>query len=194
MTQGPYRLHQLAGEEEYEAGRQLYHKGGVRPLNQEETALHYVVAGTPRREVVLRADGPAQCSCEAHQAQGACRHVVAATLMAQDNGALKELRRRRATIAAPLLWNAMESALPEAGTLRMEITLLYESRDITNPELRIGIRVGEERLYVVRSLPQFLDAITDKTSLAFGKGFVFQPEWMHFTLKEARVLDIIRSL
>ena len=194
MTQGPYRLLQLAGSQEYEAGSLLYHRGGVRPLTQEDASLRYVVAGTPRREVILRADGPAQCSCEAHQAQGACRHVVAATLMAQETGALAELRRRRAVTGAPVLWNAMESALPEAGTLRMEITLLYEARDLLSPELRIGVRAGEDRLYVVRSLPQFLEAIAAKTPLSFGKGFVFQPEWMRFAPKEMRVLDIIQSL
>lgn len=76
----------------------------------------------------------------------------------------------------------MERALPEDGTLHMEITLMYESEESREqPRLRIGLRVGEDRLYVVRSIPQFIESMETRETLSFGKGFTFQPEWMHFT-------------
>ncbi len=194
MSQGPQRLRQLAGEEEYSIGSLLFKRGGVRLLPSGPDALRFAVAGTPRREVVLRADAPAQCTCETMEKLGACRHVVAATLMARDTGAWKDMEKRKAALGGPLLWKAMECALPEAGTVRMEITLLL-SRDASGaPALRVGIRAGEDRLYVVRSLPQFLDAIDSQTPLPFGKGFVFRPEWMRFTPRENAVLDVLRAL
>ncbi len=194
MSQGPQRLRQLAGENEYNAGSLLFQRGGVRPLSASPEALRFVVAGTPRREVVLRADGPAQCSCETQERLGACRHVVAATLMARETGALSDMEKRKAILGAPLLLKAMEGALPEAGTVRMEVTLMTERDSAGQPSLRVGIRVGEERLYVVRNLPQFLDAIDSQTSLPFGKGFVFHPEWMRFTPRENAILDVLRAL
>ncbi len=195
MTQGPYRLRRIAGDEEYEAGELLFKGGGVRATEQSPRKLRYVVAGTPRREVVFMPDEPAQCSCEAYSETGACRHIVAATLMAQDTGALEEMLRQKAVAAAPLLMSAMDSALEEDGTLRMEITLMTEAmRPRQKPKVKIGIRVGEERLYVVRSIPQMIEAIDEGLPIEFGKGFSYQPEWMHFAPREMKVLGILRAL
>ena len=195
MTQGPYRLKILAGDEEWKAGESMYQRGGVRVLETGAHVLRYVVAGTPRQEVIFTQDAHARCNCEVYQRSGACRHVVAATLLAQETGALEELLRRKAAAAAPRLMNAMERTLPEDGTLNMEITLMYDSEaSREKPRLHVGIREGEDRLYVVRSIPQFIESMDTGVALPFGKGFTFQPEWMHFTPAENRVLDILRAL
>ena len=195
MTQGPYRLRKLAGEEEYAAGEMMYKNGGVRVREQSASLLKYVVAGTPPREVVFAPDEPAICSCAAFTETGACRHVVAATLMAQETGALEEMLRQKAAASAPLLMNAMDSALEDGGTLRMEITLMFESvSHRRKPKVKIGLRVGEERLYVVRSIPAMIDAVDNGLSIEFGKGFTFQPEWMHFATRDMRVLRILRAM
>ena len=181
MTQAPYQLRNQAGDEEYAEGETLFDRGGVRLTEQSPAELRYVVAGTPRREVIFTPDEPARCTCDAYLKSGACRHVVAATLMAQSTGALDDMFRRKAAAAAPRLMSAMESALPEDGTLRMEITLICETgKPKEKPRLKIGLRVGEERLYVVRSIPQLIEAVDSRTSIEFGKGFLYQPEWMHF--------------
>ena len=195
MMLSPYRLRILAGEEEYKAGELLVERGGVRLSEQSAEQIKYTVAGEIRREITFSAAAPAQCGCDICREKGACRHLVAATLTARESGALDELFRRKAMAAAPLLMNAMESALPEDGTLRMEITLFYEPPRLKQkPRLRIGLRVGEERLYVVRSIPQMIEAVTEGTPMEFGKGFAYHPEWMHFAPRENRVLEILRSL
>ena len=195
MTLSPYRLKLLAGDEEYKAGEDLVERGGVRLTEQSAEMIKYAVAGEIRRDIIFTTAAPAQCGCEAYQERGACRHLVAATLMAKESGTLEELFRRKAVTAAPLLMSAMESALPEDGTLRMEITLFFDTpRARQKPRLKIGLRVGEERLYVVRSIPQMIEAVTDGTPMEFGKGFAYHPEWMHFATREKRVLEILRSL
>lgn len=195
MTQGPYRLRKLAGEEEYAAGEMMYKRGGVRVMEQSADILRYMVAGSQRREVVFTPDAPARCSCEVYAENGACRHVIAATLMAQETGALDMMLRQKAAAAAPLLMNAMDSAIAEDGTIRMEITLMVESAaNRQKPKVKIGLRVGEERLYVVRSIPQMIEAVDEGQAIEFGKGFCFQPEWMHFAPKEMRVLAILRAM
>lgn len=195
MSLDPRFLLRQADPIEYEAGSKIYEKGGVRPLSSGTSEMRFAVADMPRREVILCVDAPAQCSCDVHQKQGACRHVVAATLLANDTGSLREMERKRASEGAPLLLAAMEGALPETGGLRMELTLLAENRARgTSPLLRAGIRIGEDRLYVVRSIPQFIDAIDSGEPLPFGKGFTFQPRWMQFTSKENRIIHILRGL
>ncbi len=195
MTQGPYRLRKLAGEEEYAAGEMMFKNGGVRVTEQSPKMLRYIVAGTPRREVVFTPDDAAKCTCDAFMETGACRHIVAATLMAQDTGALEEMFRQKAVASAPLLMNAMDTTLEEDGTLRMEVTLMYESvRPKQKPRVKIGLRVGEDRLYVVRSIPQMIEAVDEALPIEFGKGFSFQPEWMHFSTRDMRILNILRAM
>lgn len=185
------RLKTLAGEEEYKAGEMIEERGGVRLCEQSATLLRYAVTDGSRQDIVFSANASAECHCAAYLEKGACRHLVAATLAAKRSGALEEQLRRKAATAGPLLMNAMESALPQDGTLKMEITLFYES---PRSGLKIGLRVGEERLYVVRSIPQMLEAMARKMTVEFGKGFVFRPEWMHFAPAEQRVLDVLRAL
>lgn len=189
------RLKTLAGEEEYQAGEALLAHGGVRLLEQSATLLRYAVSDGGRQDIAFSTAGPAECHCATYAEKGACRHLVAVTLEARRSGTLEELARRRAAAAGPALMNAMESALPQDGTLRMEVTLFLDApRAGQGPQLRLGLRVGEERLYVVRSIPQMMEAMARKTTMEFGKGFVFRPEWMHFGPAETRVLEVLRAL
>ena len=176
-----------------QVGRELFERGGIRFLSGDPQRLKYLAAGSPRREVTLPLTGSPECTCGENTPRRPCAHVVAATLLARQSGALGELLRRRAALAGPELLCAMDSALPEAGTLRMELTLFMEEEQGL-PVIRAGIRVGEERLYVVRSIPQFLESIDTGEPLAFGKGFIFNPQWMRFGPREKRVLGILRGL
>lgn len=189
------RLKQQAGDEEYQAGEELYRRGGVREMETAAETLTYSVTDSPRREVIFTRTRPAICSCETWTAQGACRHTVAATILASQNGSLDSFYVRKALAAGPRLMDAMDAALPEDGTVRLEVTLATEEtagKEI--PRLRVGLRVGEERLYVVRSIPQFIDAMDKKENLDFGKGFSYRPDWMRFGAQEERVLHILRML
>ena len=131
MTQGPYRLKLLAGEEEWNAGESMYQRGGVRVLETGAHVLRYMVAGTPRQEVIFTQDAPARCGCEVYQRSGACRHVVAATLLAQETGALEELLRR--IEATPGIVKA--EMVAAAGRNIMDYLERGETPNIVNPDV-----------------------------------------------------------
>lgn len=189
------RMKTMAGEDEWKAAEALMERGGVRLCEQTGKMLRYTVLGNARADVILSAGEMPRCRCDAFMEHGACRHILAAMLCAKQSGTLEELLRRKAVEAAPLLMNAMESALPRDGSITMEITLQVdreEGREL--PEIRIGLRLGEDRLYVVRSIPQLMEAMEQGNPLEFGKGFTFHPEWMNFAPGEQRVLEILRAL
>ena len=50
-----------------------------------------------------------------------------------------------------------------------------------------------ERLYVVRSIGSFLRALENKESVAFGKGFSFDPESMCFEGADRQILEILQE-
>ena len=191
----PYLLRAQAGEEETQAGERLYAGGHARVDVQSAKAVEVIVEDRFPRRVALTPGQPGHCGCAAWERTGACRHVIAATLAAQEAGAMEPLRRRQAAAAGPRLLSAMESALPEQSAVRLEVTLRADPLAPGDaPRLRVGLRMGEDRLYAVRSIPQMMEAIERGDAVDYGKGFSFRPEWMRFGPAEKRVLDILRAL
>lgn len=191
----PYRLAAIAGEEECRAGETLAEAGQVRVTEQSAKAVVCMVTDRYPRRVTLTSDRPGECSCAAWQARGACRHVVAAVLAAAESGAMEPLWRRRAGEAGPKLLAAMEATLPATDPIHMEVSLLFQTpRWGEAPRLRVGLRMGEERLYVVRSIPQMMEAIDTGEPVPYGKGFVFHPGWMRFSPENKRVVSILHAL
>lgn len=111
-------------------------------------------------------------------------------MQAISTGAIEEMRRRRARENAGALMGTLQSALPMETPLEMESTLrLLGERE----PVRVSLRVGQERMYVVKSMAQFLRGLQEKTAIAFGKGFVLEPEWMGFTGVDAKIIKLLQD-
>ncbi len=205
MIQIPYTLRTLAGEEETRRGERLFRAGRVRIAEQSAKLLRCQVVEEGRYEVSISADAANaashRCTCLTSQENGACRHIVAAMMACQDAGAMDEMIRRRASASGPKLMAAMERSLPEEGTLRMTVRLIVEPIRTEEGDasgqpcrLKLVLLIGEERLYVVKSIPQMLEAIETGTPIEYGKGFTFHPEWMRFGPTENRILAILKAM
>ena len=193
MSEGMEMIRRITPEAEYAAALTLYRAGGVHPMDEENGMLRYVVDGDVRRVVRVGAGSKlsGRCSCDFFgNVHKPCRHLAAAMMMAISSGAMEEMRRRRARENAADLMNTLQSALPMETPLHMEVTL----RVIGEREpVRVSLRVGQERMYVVKSMAQFLTAMEEKTSMAFGKGFVLEPEWMGFAGVDAKILKLLQE-
>ncbi len=185
-------LRRITPEEEYTAGQQIYRQGGVHPLEEENGMLRYVVDGDPRRVVRVGAGSKlsGRCSCDFFgNVHKPCRHLAAAMMLALSSGAIEEMRRRRARENAAQLMGTLSAALPMETPLEMEVTLHL----IGSQPVRVSLRVGQERMYVVKSMAQFLEALQKKERMAFGKGFVLEPEWMGFAGVDAKILRVLQD-
>ena len=184
-------LSRITPQIEYQQALALYRGGGVHPLDEEEGALRYVVDGDPRRVVRLSTGAKlgGRCSCDFFtNVHRPCRHLAAALMAAASSGTLEEVRRRRARQNAALLFGAVQSALPTKTPVNLELTL-RAARE--NEPLRVSLRVGQERMYVVKSMAQFLEALSEKKSLPFGKGFTLEPEWMGFSGVDEKLIRLL---
>ena len=186
-------IRRITPEEEYNAGLTIFRQGGVHPLEDENGFLRYAVDGDPRRIVRVGATTKlsGRCSCDFFgNVHKPCRHLAAAMMQAISTGAIEEMRRRRARENAGALMGTLQSALPMETPLEMEITLrlLGEKEPV-----RVSLRVGQERMYVVKSMAQFLRGLQEKTAIAFGKGFVLEPEWMGFTGVDAKIIKLLQD-
>ena len=184
-------LRRITPEEEYSAALALYRAGGVHPMEEENGMLRYVVDGDPRRVVRVSAGSKlsGRCSCDFFgNVHKPCRHLAAAMMQAMASGAIEEMRRRRARENAALLMDTLHSALPMETPLQLEVTLRVIGE--TEP-VRVSLRVGQERMYVVKSMAQFLEGLQSKTSMSFGKGFVLEPEWMGFEGVDEKIIRLL---
>ena len=82
---------------------------------------------------------------------------------------------------------AMMQAI-STGAMEITLRLLGEREPV-----RVSLRVGQERMYVVKSMAQFLRGLQEKTAIAFGKGFVLEPEWMGFTGVDAKIIKLLQD-
>ena len=185
-------LRRITPEEEYTAGQQIYRQGGVHPLEEENGMLRYAVDGDPRRVVRVGTGSglSGRCSCDFFgNVHRPCRHLAAAMMLALSSGTIEEMRRRKARENASMLMDTLGTALPAETPIEMEVTL----RLVGEQGVRVSLRVGMERMYVVKSMAQFLDALRLKEPMAFGKGFMLEPDWMGFSGVDAKIIALLQD-
>ena len=185
-------LRRITPQEEYTAGLALYRAGGVHALEEEGGMLRYVVDDNPRRVVRVAAGAKlsGRCSCDFFgNVHKPCRHLASAMMQAMASGAIEEVRRKKARENAGKLLDTIAGALPMETPLEMEITLQL----IGQQPARMSLRVGQDRMYVVKSMAQFLQALRKKETMAFGKGFVLEPEWMGFTGVNEKIIRVLQD-
>ena len=174
-------LRDMAGEDVFAKGRAIFLRALVREARRAKDEIVYQVAGEEKHLVTLSA-ASIRCDC----GKQPCAHAVAAGLTALESGAMQEMERRWAQQAVPALFDAVYAMLPETDGIRLLPALF-----LTREGLRVGLKIGEERLYVVRHIPHFLACREKGEALDFGKGFAYRPQWMRFDEKQNQVLDIL---
>lgn len=178
-------LLRLAGAEALQQGRTLFSRMLVRETKKGKEESAYLVSDEGKLLNVRITASSARCEC----GKSYCAHCVAAALLAQESGAMTEMDRIRRVKAIPALFDAVAQMLPESGNIRM-MPVLFLSRE----GLRIGLKIGEDRLYVVRHIPHFLQCREKLDPMPLGKGFEYRPEWMHFDEQQARLMDILSEV
>ncbi|MBQ9211393.1 MAG: DEAD/DEAH box helicase [Clostridia bacterium] len=99
-----------------------------------------------------------------------------------------ELQREAPKRGEELL-SLIEGELPAEENLRMEITLVLPRAG--EESLRAGLRIGQGKWYVVKDIPQFLEAWREKSPLNFQSKLVYEPSWMHFSETNEAILRLL---
>ncbi len=134
------------------------------------------------------------CTCKAFQKYyGDCKHIVALLLYLRNF----EENKRRMQLREQEIINMISSYEEVAKGIKIPLNIEYnyEYNPRTMPEgSYLSIRIGEERLYSVRSATQFFDAYNNEEELRFGKNFSYSPSIHYFTEEDKRVLDFLNIL
>ncbi len=86
----------------------------------------------------------------------------------------------------------VEGELRAEANLRMEMTLAMPREG--EKGLRVGLRVGENKWFVVKDIPQLLRAWRSGEILPFQSRFTYEPAWMRFSEENEEILRLLERL
>jgi len=154
--------------------------------------LRYVVQVAFEREGSIRSY---RCTCPAFtDYPGACKHVIAVLKASQA--------KLPVAWPAPIALNHVVNDLLAAfanhpqETLLDKLTMNVELQTMPNHRLstHLQLKLGLQRLYVVKDIGQLLKAIKTGQSLEFGKQFTFEPARQIFKEEDRAVITMLQEM
>lgn len=178
-------------------------------LDKENLCVSAVVAGSDNYEVEVCFSDTGEiidmyCECPAfYQYEGACKHIVAVLKKCQRvytaSRATAELERRDDTRLADNLLGYYENLFggpaPKPVNLEFTLEIFYEpGRFALKPVPSLSLRMGEDKLYIVKNVKKLFDAMTNGEEIVFGKKFAFNPFIHEFRPGDRPVINLLREL
>ena len=192
MRLNPYLLKNLIGATEYEAGEEIAEGGGVRLTDENNSGYRYTVSDGVTYTVTLTRNLTIHCGCDIFLKKGSCRHAAAVYLTAEKIGLPEALLQRNAVKAGNGMNKLIPPGIDAEPDICLEATLILPRR--TCQELYMGLRIGRERLYVVKDIRHFIECIENGDSYTLGKGFTFDPDQMRFSADDMSLLELVRKI
>ena len=192
MRLNPLLMEKLAGPEEYAEGRDLEEQGAVKIAEEDRGMIRCTVGGQGMHSVTLTRRLVIHCDCDTFLRKGCCRHAVAVWLYADRRKVPENMMKKQAPETAGELSELILREMPAEANVKLEVTLVLPQK--AGQELRIGLRTGEKKLYVIKDIREFLTATDSGETLPLGKDFAYQPEWMRYSSDDERVLNLLRKL
>ena len=192
MRLNPLLMEKLAGAEEYAAGRDLEETGAVKITEEDKGMIRCAVGGQGPHNVTLTRRLVIHCDCDVFLHKGCCRHAVAVWLYADRRKIPESMMKKQAPETAAELSQIILRDMPAEANVRLEVTLVLPQK--SGQELRIGLRTGEKKLYVIKDIRRFLTSAEAEETIPLGKEFVYQPEWMRYSDDDERLLNLLRKL
>jgi superfamily II DNA or RNA helicase len=121
------------------------------------------------------------CSCESHSIwRGACKHVVAVLFDIAENRVTQDphtpipVSRTLTDTLERLIFNEIDASLTlpqtaQEGQMHLAPCFHYDTRG----ETYLSFTIGQDRMYVIKSLPNFLQNIRRGETAGYGRGLQF---------------------
>ncbi|AET69446.1 DNA/RNA helicase, superfamily II, SNF2 family [Desulfosporosinus orientis DSM 765] len=136
-----------------------------------------------------------RCSCPAFtEYSGACKHVIAVMKTAQERlpkvwPAASNQNQLLDDLFAVFASHTPES-LSEKLTVNIELYISPSQRLSAHLQLKLGL----QRLYVVKDIGQLLRSIRSGQSLEFGKQFTFEPTRQSFCPEDRPIIAMLQEM
>ena len=191
-------MNRVERKDTYIKGRQYYNMGRVREVRATPSYDYFMasVQGSSIYNTIVKFDeynniSSTSCSCHAYRNfTGDCKHIVALLLKIREydrNGMLE--RKKSEGNLENIIHQYRNRTIEKQIPVNLEIN--YEIEHDGNS---INFRIGENRLYVVKSISKFISNLIYNKETFFGKEFTFLPNVHYFREKDKEFIDFLKLL
>ncbi|WP_130806069.1 DEAD/DEAH box helicase [Senegalia massiliensis] len=167
-------------------------------------AFSAIVEGTKNYNVDLNFDRNgqlqhAECNCPAYREYwGYCKHISATLLdiMHKDSiGTFDSKEKRNNEQIQKLLDNYRfnsDSKIPI--NIEYNYEFYPQGRDGYKNASTLNLRIGEDKLYVVKSIKALFQHIEHNEPMVYGKNFTFEPKIHKFKEEDQPIIDMLKEI
>ncbi|HBV96299.1 MAG: hypothetical protein JL50_01890 [Peptococcaceae bacterium BICA1-7] len=184
----------------------------IDDLGEEDLCISGRVSGSDEYEVEVCFSASGEitdmyCDCPAFsQYEGACKHIVALLKDYQQ----QQMDRKKLAAAKPgnrggnsrladYIFEYYDYSLKKSSKKPVSLEITLEVfHEIRNPDRKVAsslsLRMGEDKLYMVKDIRKLLEAIDNGEEIVFGKQFTFDPAVHTFWSEDKPVIDLLLKI
>ncbi|SFR03684.1 DEAD/DEAH box helicase [Desulfoscipio geothermicus] len=195
----------------YQRGLDYYLESRVVDLDfyRDELCVLATVSGSLQYEVEVCFSNRGEiiemfCDCPAfYEYEGACKHIVAVLKACQRSfgggtkKAQKDNQQNNPLADSIFAYFNYSVNSPEKKPVNLEITfeLFIEIHNRVRQAIpALSLRMGDERLYVVKKIDRLFETLASGEKLVFGKNFTFDPVVHDFSPGDKPVINLLREM
>lgn len=188
----------------YMKGIRYYNEGRIIKLKSNANLDYFegIVRGNSKYTVAIKFNGKGEivstdCTCPAYKKYlGDCKHIVAILQCIKDLDEEGKLFKKDEQSISNIIDFYRQNYEIEKKYLNLEFNYEFNLSEHYNIEEAsyLNLRIGEDRLYVVKNMKNFLNALEEEQDIEFGKHFVFSPYKHKFKEEDKEVIDFLMLL
>ncbi|MCR1898554.1 DEAD/DEAH box helicase [Irregularibacter muris] len=189
----------------YYKGKQYYEHSRVKTLEFDSKINGFLALVTGRENYRVKTYfdevgdfEDASCTCLAYKSyMGYCKHIVAVLLTIKDDkqstARILENRRKEGirNIINYFSYDGVQPKVP----LSLEINYEFNNsgNHMTDYSSLLHFKIGEQKLYVMKSPKTFIHHLNKNEPLEYGKAFTFLPYKHSFNAQDQPIIDMIKE-
>ncbi len=182
----------------YLKGRSYYEAGKVTDIRRTSSQDYYIasVMGSSiyRSSVKFNTYGDIEttnCTCQAFKKySGDCKHIVGLLMFIMNYEKIGSMYYKK---SEGDIKNILQYYRQLQNNAKIPVNLEINFK-LTYDRPSISLRIGEEKLYVVRSIGKFIGDLIDNNEIEFGKKFTFSPYIHGFNPHDQEFIDFLSIL
>lgn len=192
-------------QNEYMAGQEYFKNRRIKSVqyNQERRTFTATVLGTKLYTLHMKFDmggklTDADCTCPFDKDRwGCCKHMIAVLMLIREKdgqGFFRELRFRQAAKDIFNFFGDRQITIKSPVFIEptFELTRDGNSNRVGLPALKL--RIGQDRLYIVKDVKRLLYHMENNMELCFGKKFTFVPSRHEFKDRDLKLIHLLREI
>ena len=188
----------------YIKGKTYYNEGRVDDLRSNEGYDYFqgIVRGTLNYQVTVKFDEEGEiissrCTCPAYNKyKGDCKHIVAVLACIMDLDLPSKLGQKEEEGIRNIIGFYRQNGEVEKIPINIEFNYEFNLNRFNGIDEAsyLNLRVGEDKLYVVKSMKSFFENIKDGQEIQFSKYFTFSPYKHVFKTEDQEIIDFLMLL